>query len=332
LKPRRARQPTEKMSAPEASEELAPPAGWRAGPYAGLTVEVPAGHQTRCILAKAPLTTVAQVIAGGAEPLFDGILGGCLVDAASYGRPDVLRLLLARPSGWVPPAEVAARALDSAAGNDDDDVNNTACIRELLRGCPQISAEGIYDALWTACATLNDGCAGEILKNPRAAGAVDRLLLEQTNAFDENDEEPRFWSRWEEMRAALEAGGVPTAEGAGRALRVAAGNRDLESLALLLERCPQITPRARSEALEGALRGGAPRRAAAVRCLLREGGAEPSPQALAEAAELGEAEVLCAFAPFIAKALRAGLGAEVAADGTGEAAAGGAEGAAPPAP
>jgi hypothetical protein len=321
------------MSAPGAPEEPARPAGWRAGPYAGLTVEVPADRLARCKLAGAPLSTVAQVVAGGAEPLFGHVLGDCLVDAAWLGRPDVLRLLLARPSGWVPPAEVAAYALDNAAGgNDKEDVDNTACIGELLRGCPQISAEGIYDALLTACCSFNYGCAGEILKNPRAAGAVDRLLFELANMFDENDD-PQFWSRWAEMRVALEAGGVPTAEGAGRALRVAAGNRDLESLALLLERCPQITPRARSEALEGALRGGAPRRAAAVRCLLREGGAVPSPQALAEAAELGEAEVLCALAPFIAKALRAGLGAEVAADAAEvAAAAGGAEGAAPPAP
>lgn len=278
-----------------------------------------------CDLADAPSAVVAQVIAGGPQLLFDQFVGQCLVDAATRGRLEVLRLLLARPSGWVPSVEVAECALEFALGGE-----HAPCVIELLRACPQITANLVEDFCVHLPSDDTPGAleiAREVLKDPRVD--VDVMIVEYVedcyeNYYDEDDNRGDFiGGRRGYLELVLTAGAVPSPAAADRALLFAAANCDKDCLRLLLTHCPQITAPARTAALTAAIRSDAKGdKLNALLCLLQIGGAEPPVEVLVEAAERDDGAALKLFAPFVAKALRAGQGA--GGGGAGGAGAGGA--------
>ncbi len=277
-----------------------------------------------CDLADAPSAVVAQVIAGGPQLLFDQFVGQCLVDAATRGRLEVLRLLLARPSGWVPSVEVAECALERALEGE-----HAPCVAEVLQACPQITADMVREFCVPLPSFDTPGAleiARGVLKDPRAD--VDEMIVEYVedcyeHYYDEDDNRGEFiGGRWAILELVLKAGGVPSPAAADRALLFAAAYCDERCLRVLLTHCPQITAPARAAALTAAIRSDAKdNKLNALLCLLQIGDAEPPVEALVEAAERDDGAALKLFAPFVAKALRAGRGAGGA--GAGGAAAGG---------
>jgi hypothetical protein len=201
--------------------------------------------------------------------------------------------------------EGAARA-DAGAGEKAPD------LRAIVAQLDQKLGADSYEADYAAFVAALEAGGGA----PGAPCADDRLVLELVQGGHGSYE-----GDWVALEAALKGGGAPTPGAAGLALQIAAGRLDTQCLEVLLAHCPQITPQARSAALDAALGWDTVDRADTVLQLLIDAGAEPSPQALleaAEAAEDGDTTLLCVYAPFVAKALRAGRAAPSAAAGTAE--------------